>query len=29
VMRWPDEAASDFDANLYMTVPASSGETAK
>jgi len=28
-MRWPDEAASDFDANLYMTVPASAGEGAK
>jgi len=29
VMRWPDEAASDFDANLYMTVPATAGEGAK
>lgn len=29
VMRWPDEAASDFDANLYMTVPASAGDSAK
>ena len=29
VMRWPDEGASDFDANLYMTVPATAGESSK
>jgi type VI secretion system protein ImpJ len=29
VMRWPDEAASDFDANIYMTVPATAGEGSK
>jgi len=29
VMRWPDEGASDFDANLYMTVPATAGEGSK
>ena len=29
VMRWPDEAASDFDANLYMTVPATASEGSK
>jgi hypothetical protein len=29
VMRWPDESASDFDANLYMTLPATAGEGSK
>jgi predicted component of type VI protein secretion system len=29
VMRWPDEGASDFDANIYMTVPATAGEGSK
>jgi len=29
VIRWPDEGASDFDMNLYMTVPATAGEGSK